>query len=58
MSMTYTAKVPVEGETKDASSTVTMEFSDYGVEVDVQAPPADQVTSLAELTALSGAATS
>ncbi len=58
MSMTYTAKVPVEGETKDASSTVTMEFSDYGVEVDVQPPPADQVTSLAELTALSGAATS
>ncbi len=45
MSFTYTAKVPVGGETQDASSTVTMEFSDYGIEVDVEAPPADEVTT-------------
>ena len=58
MSLTYTAKVPVGGETQDASSTVTMEFSDYGIEVDVEAPPADEVTSLAELMAQAGDSTS
>jgi hypothetical protein len=58
MSFTYTAKVPVGDETQDASSTVTMEFSDYGVDVNVEAPPADEVTNLAELSGLSGGSTS
>ena len=37
---------------------MTMEFSDYGIEVDVEAPPADEVTSLAELMAQAGDSTS
>jgi len=59
MEFSYTAKVPVEGgETKDASSTVTLEFSDFGVDVNVEPPPADQVTNLADLTALMGGSSS
>ena len=30
-------------------TSLTMTFSDYGTEVDVQTPPASQVTNLAEL---------
>lgn len=59
MTFTYTAKVPVPGEdTQDATSTVTMVFSDFGVDVNVEAPPADQVTDLAALTALAGGSSS
>ena len=60
MTLDYTAKVAGSGwTTKTRASTVTMEFYDYGAEVDVQPPPADEVTNLAELTARRpGAATS
>ena len=59
MTFAYTAKVPVSGsDPQDASTTITMEFSDFGVDVNVEAPPADQVTDLADLNALAGGTSS
>jgi len=52
--LTYTAKIQVPGsEPQETESVVTMEFSDFGTAVEVEPPPADQVTDLAEL-ALTG----
>jgi hypothetical protein len=51
MTLNYTAKVPASGsDPQEVASTVTMEFYDFGAEVDVQPPRADQVTDVAELT--------
>jgi hypothetical protein len=46
----YSAEVQVPGsDPQKVASVVTMEFSDFGTAVDVEPPPADQVTDLAQL---------
>jgi hypothetical protein len=51
LELTYTASVQVPGsDPEEAESVVTMEFSDFGTAVEIEPPPADQVTDLAELT--------
>ncbi len=53
--LTYTAEIQVPGsEPEQSESVVTMEFSDFGTAVEVEPPPADQVTDLAELSLMGG----
>jgi hypothetical protein len=47
----------IEAEGQEVHTVLEMVFTDYGVEVDVTPPPADQVTDFAELTASLGGAT-
>jgi hypothetical protein len=52
MTLNYRAKVTAPGsDPQEVASTVTMEFHDFGAQVDVQPPRADEVTDVAELTA-------
>jgi hypothetical protein len=49
--------ITVEAEGQEVHTVLEMLFTDYGIEVDVTPPPADQVTDFSELTASLGAAT-
>jgi len=47
--MSIDASVTDPAEGGSGTATYTMEFFDFGLAVDVDEPPADQVVSLAEL---------
>ncbi len=51
LEMTFDVPGGASGIEQEAAMTMTMDFFDFGVEVDVEPPPADQVTDITELAA-------